>query len=167
MRTKVNVATEDDIDFRAAIEFIWLEADLLDARDYARWLRLWTDDGRYIIPIDRDTDDYAAVLNVVYDDGAMREARIKRLGSGLSMSASPAARTVRTLSRFVIAGSAPGALDVRCAQLLVEQKRDQTHLLAADVTYRLVRRNGGLALDRKIVQLIDSDEALHGISYLL
>ena len=40
-------------------------------------------------------------------------------------------------------------------------------LVAADITYRLVRRNGELTLDRKIIHLIDSDEALHGISYLL
>jgi 3-phenylpropionate/cinnamic acid dioxygenase small subunit len=163
----MNAATGQRIDLQAAVEFIWREADLLDTPDYSQWLQLWTSEGRYIIPIEREAADYAAVLNVVYDDGTMRAARIKRLGSGLSMSASSAARTVRTLSRFVIVTAGANEIDVRCAQHLVEQKRDRTRLIAADVSYRLVNRNGELALDRKIVHLIDSDEALHGIGYIL
>jgi 3-phenylpropionate/cinnamic acid dioxygenase small subunit len=148
-----NVVTA--IDLQTAVEFIWREADLLDAREYARWLRLWTAEGHYIVPIERDAADYAAVLNLIYDDAAMRDA------------VTSAARTVRTLSRFIVAGASLDDIDVRCAQHLVEQRRDQMRLVAADITYRLVRRNGELTLDRKIIHLIDSDEALHGISYLL
>jgi len=150
-----------------AAEFIWQEADLLDARDYAAWLRLWTGDGLYIVPIEREAVDHAAVLNLVYDDAAMREARVKRLVSGLSISAMSAARTVRTLSRFVRVEAEPDVLEVRCAQHIAEYKRDGSRVVAADVTYRLVRRDGTLALDRKIVRLIDSDEPQHGIGYLM
>jgi 3-phenylpropionate/cinnamic acid dioxygenase small subunit len=160
-----NVVTA--IDLQTAVEFIWREADLLDAREYARWLRLWTAEGHYIVPIERDAADYAAVLNLIYDDAAMRDARVKRLTSRQSMAVTSAARTVRTLSRFIVAGASLDDIDVRCAQHLVEQRRDQMRLVAADITYRLVRRNGELTLDRKIIHLIDSDEALHGISYLL
>jgi 3-phenylpropionate/cinnamic acid dioxygenase small subunit len=152
---------------QSAVEFIWREADLLDARDYEGWLRLWTADGLYIIPIDRDAADYAASLNIAYDDGPMREARVKRLHSGVAMSVASAARTVRTLSRFVPIVERPPVLEVRCAQHVVEQKREVTRLVAADVTYRIVESGAGLALDRKIVRLIDSDEAQHGIGYLL
>jgi hypothetical protein len=35
------------------------------------------------------------------------------------------------------------------------------------VTYRLVRTDGGVALDQKVVRLINSDDALFGIGYLL
>ncbi len=150
-----------------AVEFIWREADLLDAHDYAGWLRLWTDEGLYVVPIERDTVEYAAVLNLVYDDAALREARVKRLVSGLSISAVSAARTVRTLSRFVRVEDGPDVIEVRCAQHIAEYKRDGSRVVAADVTYRLVRRDGKLALDRKIVRLIDSDEPQHGIGYLL
>jgi len=152
---------------QAAVEFIWREADLLDARDYEGWLRLWTESGRYIIPIDRETVDYAAALNIAYDDGPMREARVKRLHSGVAMSVASAARTVRTLSRFVPIREDAEAIEVRCAQHVVEQKRDHTRVVAADVTYRLVSVAAGLALDLKVVHLIDSDEAQRGIAYLL
>ena len=155
------------LSFQAAVEFIWREADLLDRHDYEQWLRLWTPAGLYIIPIGRDVTDHANALNLAYDDGAMRDARVKRLRSGLSMSATSAARTVRTVSRFVPLVERPGAIDVRCALHIVEQKREHTRILAADVTYRIVAGDDGLALDLKVIQLIDSDEAQRGIAYLL
>jgi len=150
-----------------AIEFIWQEADLLDSRDYAPWLSLWTAAGYYVVPIERAGGDHAAELNIVYDDQAMRVARVARLNNGTSTSASPPARTVRTVSRFRFFGVQEGASIVRCAQQLVEYKYERTRILAADVTYRLVRAGDALAIDGKVVRLINSDEALFGIAYLL
>jgi 3-phenylpropionate/cinnamic acid dioxygenase small subunit len=163
----LTVAPVRAIEFQRAIEFIWREADLLDAQDYLNWLALWTLTGHYVIPIERDGDDHAARLNVVYDNHSMREARVQRLRSGLSMSASPSARTVRTVSRFRVLEAVEGSSVVRCAQHLVEYKYDRTRILAADVTYRLVRTDEGIALDQKVVRLINSDDALFGIGYLL
>ena len=155
------------IDLQEAAEFIWLEADLLDSHDYKPWLALWSESGRYVVPIDRDATDYAAQLNIAYDDGELREARVKRLRSGFSMSAAPPARTVRTLSRFRPIEATEAGLTLRAAQHIVEYKFDRTRLLAADVTYRLIRSEGGLKLDLKVVRLINSDDAQHGIGYLL
>jgi 3-phenylpropionate/cinnamic acid dioxygenase small subunit len=130
-------------------------------------LALWTVTGHYVIPIERDGEDHAAQLNIVYDDHALRAARVQRLRSGLSISASPSARTVRTVSRFRKLADADGGSVIRCAQHVVEYKYDRTRILAADVTYRLVRAGGALALDRKVVRLVNSDDALFGIGYLL
>jgi 3-phenylpropionate/cinnamic acid dioxygenase small subunit len=156
------------ISLQEAAEFIWLEADLLDRYDYKPWLKLWTEDGLYVIPVERDTTDYKNALNIAYDDAEMREARVKRLSSGFSMSSAPAARTARTASRFVRAGETAGSLEVRCAQHIVEYKFERTRILAADATYRLVRtESGGLAVDFKEIRLINSDDFVWGIGYLL
>ncbi len=159
------------ITLQEAAQFIWLEADLLDTQDYTAWLALWTAGGRYVIPIERTGDGHADRLNVVYDDRLMREARVQRLRSGLSISASPSARTVRTVSRFRALGEQADAAHLRCAQHLVEYKYERTRTLAADVTYRLVRTDtaagGGIAIDEKVVRLINSDDALFGMGYLL
>jgi 3-phenylpropionate/cinnamic acid dioxygenase small subunit len=161
------VDVQGDVSLQEAVEFVWREADLLDNRDYSSWLALWTEAGRYVIPIEPESDDLAASLNIAYDDKGMREARVNRLCSGQAMSASPAARTARTVSRFRLLSAGKGAIELRCAQHLVEHRRDRTRLLAAQVTYRLVRGPAGLALDEKIVNLINADEALFGIGYLL
>lgn len=155
------------ISLQEAAEFIWLEADLLDRYDYKPWLKMWTEGGLYVIPIERDVADHANALNIAYDDAEMREARVKRLRSGFSMSSAPAARTARTASRFVRTGETMDSLEVRCAQHIVEYKFERTRILATDVTFRLVRRDDGLAIDFKEIRLINSDDFVWGIGYLL
>lgn len=156
------------ISLQDAAEFAWREADMLDRHDYKPWLALWTADGRYVIPIERKEGiEYLDALNVAYDDAEMREARVKRLRSGFAMSSAPAARTARTVSRFVRTGETAEGLEVRAAQHIVEYKFERTRILAADVVYRLVRTETGIALAYKEVLLLNSDDALWGIGYLL
>ena len=157
----------DAITLDEAMQFVWHEAELLDRQDYARWLDLWTEDGLYVIPIDRDEEDAADRLNVAYDDAEMRKARTKRLKSGFSMSSAPSARTVRLVSRFVVETGTADTLTLRAAQQVTEYKFERTRILAADMTYRLVREEGGLRLDHKEIRLLNSDDPLWGIGYLL
>jgi len=163
----VTEARQDALTLTEAMAFIWAEADLLDAKRYPEWLALWRAEGLYIVPIDPDTEDFAATLNYHYDDAAMREARVKRLGSKASMSVSAAARTVRTVSRFRIAETEGARTQVRCAQHLVECKSGRERLYAADLTYDLIREPDGVKLLRKVVRLVNSTEALGGVAYLL
>ena len=114
-----------------AIELVWHEAALLDAKDYQTWDALWTDEGRYVIPIDPDTDDFDGSLNMVNDDTRMRRMRIERLTSGYSMSALAAARTVRTVSRFTVEDRTDDSITLKSAQILVGFKRDDQQTLAA------------------------------------
>jgi 3-phenylpropionate/cinnamic acid dioxygenase small subunit len=162
------IETVQAITLDEAMRLIWLEAELLDRHQYKPWLKLWTAGGLYIIPADVGAVDYAEVLNVAYDDGQMREMRVKRLLSGFSMSSAPPARTVRTLSRFVERENAGAdAIELRAAMILVEYKYDRTRVLAADVDYRIVREGDELKIDRKVATLINADDFLHGIGYLL
>ncbi len=153
--------------FEEAIAFIWAEADLLDRLDYKKWLPLWTEGGRYIIPTERDAKDFDDCLNILNDDAEMRAARVKRLLSGFSMSSAPPARTVRTVSRFVPLATEDGAIVIRAAQILAEYKYERMRVLAADVEYRIVRQADGLKMDRKVVTLVNCDDFQHGIGYLL
>ncbi|ANS30901.1 ring-cleavage dioxygenase, small subunit [Rhodococcus wratislaviensis IFP 2016] len=150
-----------------AIELIWHEAALLDAKDYQAWDALWTDEGRYIIPIDPDTDDFDGSLNMVNDDTRMRRMRIERLTSGYSMSALAAARTVRTVSRFTVEERTEDSITVRSAQILVGFKRDDQQTLAADVTHRIRYTERGPRLDLKVIRLVNSQAAVNASGYLL
>ncbi|MDV7356805.1 aromatic-ring-hydroxylating dioxygenase subunit beta [Rhodococcus oxybenzonivorans] len=150
-----------------AIELIWHEAALLDAKDYQAWDALWTDEGRYVIPIDPDTDDFDGSLNMVNDDTRMRRMRIERLTSGYSMSALAAARTVRTVSRFTVEERTEDSVTVRSAQILVGFKRDDQQTLAADVTHRIRYTESGPRLDLKVIRLVNSQAAVNASGYLL
>ncbi|MBA4748174.1 MAG: hypothetical protein H2056_05625 [Sphingopyxis sp.] len=163
MSTPVN-----DTALAAATAFLWAEADLLDRLEYKSWLKLWTPGGKYIIPTERDPGDYADVLNIVYDDQTMREARVKRLLSGFSMSSAPPARTVRTVSRIVLTSASDSSIELRGAQMLAEYKYGHMRFLPADLLYRLVRGDdGGWLIDEKVVTLINAEDHQFGIGYLL
>jgi 3-phenylpropionate/cinnamic acid dioxygenase small subunit len=153
--------------FAGAIEFIWREAELLDRKDYQAWLSLWEPAGIYVVPIDHDTTDFAATLNYAYDDQDMREKRVQRMTSGYSASASDAARTVRTVSRFTLSSETSGEVEVNSAQIIVAYKRGKSTLFAAELTHRISFASGEPRIVQKVIRLIDSTETLSAIGFLL
>jgi 3-phenylpropionate/cinnamic acid dioxygenase small subunit len=153
--------------FARAIEFIWREAELLDRRDYRAWLGLWEPSGFYVVPIDPHATDFAASLNYAYDDQHMRDLRVQRMTSGHSASASDAARTVRTVSRFTLTSDAADVVEVKSAQVIVAYKRGVSTIFAADLTHKISFATGEPRLVEKVIRLIDSTEALSAIGFLL
>jgi len=153
--------------FARAIEFIWREAEMLDRRDYRAWLDLWDTSGFYVVPIDPQATDFAATLNYAYDDQHMRELRVQRMVSGYSASASDAARTVRTVSRFTLTSDAADVVEVKSAQVIVAYKRGASTIFAADLTHKISFATGEPRLVDKVIRLIDSTEALSAIGFLL
>ena len=150
-----------------AIEFIWREAEMLDRRDYRAWLDLWDASGFYVVPIDPQAIDFAATLNYAYDDQHMRELRVQRMVSGYSASASDAARTVRTVSRFTLTSDTADVVEVKSAQVIVAYKRGASTIFAADLTHKISFATGEPRLVEKVIRLIDSTEALSAIGFLL
>jgi 3-phenylpropionate/cinnamic acid dioxygenase small subunit len=153
--------------FADAIALIWREAELLDRKDYREWLSLWDPAGYYVVPIDPGTTDFAATLNYVYDDHDMREKRVQRMMSGYSASASDAARTVRTVSRFTLTSDASDEVTVNSAQVLVAYKRGKPTLFAADLTHRIGFAGGEPRIVQKVIRLIDSTDTLSAIGFVL
>ncbi len=97
----------------------------------------------------------------------MREKRVERMTGGDSVSASPLARTVRSLSRFRLLSDDGKTIELRCMQDLTEYRRERLKTHIADVEFTLVREGSGFKLMRKVVRLINADHTLSGISYIL
>ncbi|EFQ64306.1 aromatic-ring-hydroxylating dioxygenase, beta subunit [Pseudomonas fluorescens WH6] len=147
--------------------FIWLEGDMLDHGEYEGWLKMWTEKGTYIIPIDPKETDFENTLNYAYDDHHMRELRVQRLTGGESISTSPQPRTVRMQSRFRVLADDGAQVTVRCAQNIREFRKESLKFYSADLTYELIRSEGSFKIQRKVISLINSDDALAGIGYIL
>lgn len=161
------MSRNEDFSLAEISEFIWLEADLLDRKEYREWLTLWDEDGKYVVPIDPETSDFENTLNYAYDGAAMRDMRVRRLTSGQSMSAAHAAQTLRTVSRFVrLDDDEDGNICVRGAQHLVEYKFDRHRTYAANVTWKLKPTGDGFKLHEKVVRLLNSEDALSGMTIL-
>ena len=147
--------------------FIWQEGDMLDHGEYDSWLKMWTEKGTYIIPINPKETDFENTLNYAFDDHHMRELRVQRLIGGESISTSPQPRTVRMQSRFRVLADDGLQVSVRCAQNVREFRKESLKFYSADLTYDLIRSDGGFKIHRKVVSLINSDDALAGIGYIL
>ncbi|WP_213571060.1 aromatic-ring-hydroxylating dioxygenase subunit beta [Rhodococcus sp. USK13] len=152
-----------------AIGLVWKEAELLDDKDYPAWEGLYTADAYYVVPIDPTTEDFAASLNLVYDDATMRHARVERMMQGYSMSAVAAARTARTISRFTVVDVADDRITVRSAQIVTAFKRGTTTVVGADLTHtiHLGVDPGEDRIVRKVARLIDSEDAVGASGYML
>lgn len=161
------ITTTNPITLDEAMQFVWLEADLLDSASYDEWQALWTPTSRYVVPIEPGATDFENTLNYAYDDARMRAKRAERLTSGQSVSASPVARTVRLLSRFRLLRSDAGGCALRCAEMITEFRRGRERTYAADVEFLLVRTADGLRIERKVIRLVNSADALGGIGYIL
>ncbi|WP_109514747.1 aromatic-ring-hydroxylating dioxygenase subunit beta [Pseudomonas ovata] len=147
--------------------YIWAEGDMLDHGEFDIWLSLWSEQGTYIIPIDPKEEDFENTLNYAYDDHHMRQLRIQRLTGGESISTSPQPRTVRTLSRFRVLFESDEKVTVRCAQNLREFRKDSLKHYSADIVYELERVSDTFMIQRKLIRLINADDALAGIGYIL
>jgi 3-phenylpropionate/cinnamic acid dioxygenase small subunit len=147
--------------------FIWAEGDMLDHGEFDTWLNLWTAKGTYIIPINPKEEDFENSLNYAYDDHHMRELRVQRLTGGESISTSPQPRTVRTLSRFRVLFEDAEHVTVRCAQNVREFRKDSLKHYSADIVYELERDGDSFKIQRKLIRLINSDDTLTGIGYIL
>ncbi|WP_280195264.1 aromatic-ring-hydroxylating dioxygenase subunit beta [Nocardia farcinica] len=162
-------ATLTDARVLRAIELIWREADLLDRKDYHAWQELYTDDAHYVVPIDRTTDDFDHTLNMIYDDARMRGMRVVRMTEGYAIAAVDAATTTRTVSRFVPESVTDTEVVLRAAQILIAYKRGRHDIWAGDVEYR-IRLGADAAADRiarKVVRLVDSEDAVPAAGFLL
>lgn len=150
-----------------AAQLVWYEADLLDRKEYREWLKLWTPQSKYVVPIDRDAQDFENTLNYAYDDAELRAKRVERLLSGYAPSENPATRTVRTVSRLRILSERNDSIELSSALMLVAYRRQIQRVMAADVTHTLVRTSAGWRIEGKVVRLIDADEPLTTIGFIL
>lgn len=170
MPTLTSTPTVNDLSqsLSTVTELIWLEATLLDHRQYDKWLELWDPSGIYVVPIDPETEDFENSLNYVYDDHDMRKKRVERMMAGTAGSVVDAARTVRTVSRFVFQASPEdGVVEVCAAQILVAYKRGVSTIFAADVTYRVRIDGTHPRIQQKIVRLVDATGTLNSIGFFL
>lgn len=158
-----------DTRVQRAIQLIWHEAALLDRKDYPAWEELFTDDAHYIIPIDRDTEDFANSLNMVYDDQRMRRLRVERMIQGYAPSAVAAAITARVVSRFEVVEVSDEEVTLRSAQIVTAYKRQQTDTVGADLLHRIRLGSAGEPdrIAQKVARLINSDDAVKASGYLI
>lgn len=170
---------QQTVETHAAVEqFLFAEAKLLDARDYAGWLKLFTPDAYYWIPAGVNTNDPAREVSIVYDDTQFLAERVWRLDSGQAFAQEPLSRTARLVTNIRIEDGddvedgfgAPAHDDevrVSATFLVAEYRRGAQQHHAGRYRYRLRRAGEELQIGLKKVELISNDGHLGNLSLLL
>jgi 3-phenylpropionate/cinnamic acid dioxygenase small subunit len=133
-------------------QFIYREARLQDEHRYDEWESLWTDDGVYWVPANGDGGDPEQVMSIIYDNRSRIALRIRQYHTGKRFSQTPQSRLRRLISNIEVMEENQTRGDVLCA---------------ARTEYRLRRVDGALRMARKKVNLVNNQDALYSMAFLV
>jgi len=158
------------VDPRSVEQFLYREARLMDENAYDEWLALWAASGAiYWVPCNRDDVDPKREISLIYDDRQALDARIDRLKSGAAFAQDPKSRMRRLVSNVEIADGENGEIVVHSNFDLTEVRRGERRGIAGRTMHRLRRKdgNGGFEIVVKKVMLVDNDEPIRNLTFLL
>ena len=154
--------------------FLFEEARLLDEGLFDDWLKLFSPDGMYWLPI-IDGSDPEREPSLVYDDAKAREQRVFAIGHRTHYAQRPPSRTIRSISNVQVETGGGGSLAVVRSNLLILEFRlgdrqqvglAQQRLIGARCEHRL-RRDDRWKILLKKVALIDRDVPMLSLSFII
>jgi benzoate/toluate 1,2-dioxygenase subunit beta len=148
-------------------DFLYLEARLMDTHAYDAWLALWTDDALYWVPSNDDDIDPERHVSIVYENRARLEDRIARLKSGAAYAQDPKSRLSRVVSNVEIEETRSGELLVHSVFNLTALRRRRLDIFAGRSIYRLRSDGDSFKIAYKKVLLINNDEVIHNLTFLI
>ncbi len=148
--------------------FLYLEARLMDTGAYREWLELWADDALYWIPCNTEDLDPSRAISFVYAARPQLEDRVARLISGVAYAQEPVSITSRVVANVEIEdGPSLDEVVVHSVFNVTELRRGAQHTFAGRSTHSLRRVGGDLRMTRKKVVLVNRDEFIANLTFLL
>jgi 3-phenylpropionate/cinnamic acid dioxygenase small subunit len=149
-------------------DFLYREARFADENLYDEWLSLWTDDATYWVPANKDDYDPRFHVSMIYDRRDRLQDRVDRLKSGGAWSQDPKSRMRRLISNIeIIPPSKQDDITVHSNFVLGELRRGLQTVYFAGQLHKLRPSPDGLKMSYKKVMLINNDEAIHNLSFLV
>jgi len=146
--------------------FLYYEARLIDEHQYEEWLGLWTEDGLYWVPCNADDADPARQAMIIYDDRARLGDRIIRLTGSAAWSQQPRSRMRRLIANVEIRES-DGGYAVESNFIIVEIRRSKQDIFAGRMIHSLRSNGGRFRIALKKVLLLNNDEAIDNLTFLV
>ena len=148
--------------------FLYKEARLADENRYDEWTALWTDDCVYWIPSNLDDYDPRERVSIIYDDRERLQDRVDRLKSGAAWAQEPRSRVRRVLSNIEIdAPDAKGEITASSNFVLGDLRRGAQTVYFARQIHRLRPTAQGLRIAYKKVMLLNNNEPIHNLSFII
>jgi benzoate/toluate 1,2-dioxygenase subunit beta len=147
--------------------FLVQEADLADQHRYDDWLELWSSDGIYWVPCNEDDYDPARHVSIIYDDYGRLQERCFRLNSEGAHSQDPPSRLCRIIGNERVSRSDDGDVRVRANMILIEVRSGEKNVYGGRLEYTLRPEGDSFKIRHKKVVLLDNDEPLGNLTFLL
>lgn len=137
---------------------VYLEARLLDRRNYKAWLELYTRDCVYWVPQD-DEADIRSHANLIFDDRRRMEDRVLRLISKFAHTLKPDRFFQRSVSNVEAWQIDADTRRVLASQVVYEYRRGHEldrYVYRSDHTLRRENRNWKIAVKRCVMVNMDA-----------
>jgi 3-phenylpropionate/cinnamic acid dioxygenase small subunit len=156
------VADRDEIE-----RFLFKEARLMDEHRYDEWLDLWIqEEATYWVPANADDADPAVNVSVIYDRRGQLRNRIRRLKETLWLK-ERTPRLKRIVGNIVIESESGAEVTVSSSFILAELHRGIQTIWAGGTTHVLVNGGGSLRIKAKKVVLLNNNEPIPNMLFLM
>lgn len=134
-------------------EFLYMEARLLDAWRLEDWEKLFTDDGRYLVPpvgiSNADVADPASMLFLIADDRTRIHQRVVRLLKKSAHAEYPHSRTRHCITNVELLGQDGPEGKIAAAFTTHRIRRRELITYVGQLLYTLVRVEGRFSIREK------------------
>ena len=148
------------------IAFIRHEARLIDEQRFDEWLAMFTDDGRYWMPLDSEQTDWKLQQSLYNEDVFLLRLRCERLKSAKTYSQKPKSRGHHLLQAPEVSRNDTG-ISTWTAFHYVETRLDEQTLYAGWSRHSLVEIDGKPRIQLKRIDLVNPDSAFAGIQLFM
>jgi 3-phenylpropionate/cinnamic acid dioxygenase small subunit len=151
-----------------AERFLYAEARLADEHRYDEWEALWTDDGVYWVPAGPASDASPDTrISIIFDNRSRIALRVAQLKTGKRHSQDPASNLARMIGNIEITHSEPGSVETRATFIAVESRIRGLTTWAGTVHHTLTRAGNEIRMARKVVTLVNRDQPIPTLSFLI
>jgi len=151
------------------IAFVVAEARLLDELRFEEWLALFTDDGRYWMPLEWGQTDSRLTASLMDEDRLLLQIRVERLKGNRTFSQKPKSRCHHVLQAPTVDArdDATGVYQLYTPFHYVETRHDELTFFAGWARHTLVWIDSTLKIRLKRVDLVNCDAAFGNIQLFM
>lgn len=144
------------------VYLIYREAFLLDEGRYEEWLKLFSPNGRYWVPLSKSQREGDAQLSIADEDMNLLRLRVERLASGRAHSQQPPSFMQHVLQQPMLSeeGTETDTYVFRTAFNYSECRQEDVVVLHGHYIHRLVRLDGQWRIELKRVNLVNAASRL-------
>lgn len=153
-------------DSRPIERFLFHEARLMDEYRLDDWLALWDEDATYWVPCNDDDIDPARNVSVIYDRRGQLRNRMQRLRETLWLK-EQAPRLRRIIGNVEVEAASAEEVAVRSNFILTELHHHRQTLWAGTTEHRLIPQGESYRIRYKKVMLLNNDEPLPNLLFLI